>query len=72
VFSGEGGEEESFREDRGLGGVGSGETDKEGVHWQDLDQKLLGGDWEQELKGRAENQEGLGGGCSLNKGKVGT
>jgi hypothetical protein len=42
------------------------------VSW-DLDQKLMGGDWEQELRERGENQEeGLGGGCSLNKGKVRT
>jgi hypothetical protein len=47
-------------------------TDNEGIHRWDLDQKLMGGNWEQELRGRGENQQGLGGGCSLHKGKART
>jgi hypothetical protein len=43
--------------------LGCGVIDKEGIRQQDLDQKLMGGDWEQKLRERGENQEiGLGGG----------
>jgi hypothetical protein len=64
---------ESYREERGLEELGWGRgTDNEGIHRWDLDQKLMGGNWEQELRGRGENQQGLGGGCSLHKGKART
>jgi hypothetical protein len=53
--------------------VEGGGTHTEGVRLQDLDQKLIEGDWEQELMGRGENQdEGFRRGCHLNKRKVGT
>jgi hypothetical protein len=71
VSSGERGEEVFWRGEGGLEelgmlaleelGWGERGTNKEGVHWWDLDQKLMGGDWEQELRERGENQEGLEG-----------
>jgi hypothetical protein len=66
--------EEGFSREKGGGSLlerrgawrswvgGRGELIRSGVHQWDLDQKLMGGDWEQELRGRVENQEeGLGG-----------
>jgi hypothetical protein len=64
VFSRERGEEESSERRGGLKELGTlvledlgweeGETDKEGVHHWNLDQKFMGVDWEQELRERDE------------------